>query len=467
MIHDKMEAELQGKGHLELAKEFAYEYLNQVEQMDAFPQLEALNGLIHFEEELPVESTPAEAILETLHQYGSPATNGQVAGRYFGFVNGGIVPAALGVKWLSDAWDQNGGLFFTSPINSKLEQVCEQWLKSLFGLPDETVAGFVSGTSMANLSALCAARYQLLKNQGWDINQDGLVGAPPIRILAHQQVHSSIKKTLAMLGFGYNNIEWLPSDDQGRLIVSALPTLDNSCLILLQAGNVNTGAFDPFDAVCELAENTGAWIHIDGAFGLWAAATTKLKALTKGMERADSWAVDGHKTLNTPYDCGIVLCRHEDVLISALQATGSYLVYSENRDPILYGPEMSKRARAIELWATLKSLGRSGVDEMVTQFHELAKAIAQKLTEHNFEIINEVAFNQVLVRMPKEQATKALLANIQKSGTIWLGGSTWEDKPAIRISICSWKTTMADIEQAVATFVAARTALKESINSLP
>ena len=461
MIHQKMEAELQGKDHLELAKKFAYEYLTQVQQMDAFPQADALAGLKHFDEALPKESTPAEDILKILHEYGSPATNGQVAGRYFGFVNGGIVPAALGAKWLSDAWDQNGGLFFTSPINSKLEQVCEQWLISLFGLPKETVAGFVSGTSMANLSALCAARYQLLKNQAWDINQDGLAGAPPIRILAHRQVHSSIKKTLAMLGYGYNNIEWLPADEQGRLIVSALPKLDHTCLILLQAGNVNTGAFDPFETVCELAQGTGAWIHIDGAFGLWAAATSELKVLTKGMERADSWAVDGHKTLNTPYDCGIVLCRHEEVLINALQATGAYIVYSENRDPILYGPEMSKRARGIELWATMKSLGRNGIDEMVTQFHILAKAIAQKLAKQGFEIVNEVVFNQVLVRLPKAEATQALLTNLQKSGVIWLGGTTWQEQPAIRISICSWKTTMADIDRAVATFVAARTRLED------
>lgn len=452
-----MEGDFQKKDHLEQAKNYAYQYLEQVDQMDAFPQKEALAGLETFEETLAAEGSTAKDILHLLHQFGSPATNGQVAGRYFGFVNGSIVPAALGAKWLADAWDQNGGLFFTSPINSKLEQVCQQWLIDLFDLPAETVAGFVSGTSMANLSALCAARYQLLQNLGWDINQDGLAGAPPIRILAHRQVHSSIKKTLVMLGYGYNNIEWLPADEQGRLIVSELPDLDHSCLLLLQAGNVNTGAFDPFESICKLASEAGAWVHIDGAFGLWAAATQQLKYLTKGMSLADSWAVDGHKTLNTPYDCGIVLCRHEKVLVSALQATGAYLVYSENRDPILYGPEMSKRARAIELWATMKYLGRSGIDEMVMQFHLLAKDIAHKLAAYGFEIINEVVFNQVLLRLNTEEQTKILLAKLQASGTIWLGGTTCEEKPAIRISICSWKTTTADIDQAVATFVAART----------
>lgn len=453
MIHDQMEADFQSKAHLEQARKYAYAYLEQIDQMDAFPQEKALAGLQHFEENLPAERTPAATILKSLHQFGSPATNGQVAGRYFGFVNGSIVPAALGAKWLSDAWDQNGGLFFTSPINAKLEQICENWLKDLFRLPKETVAGFVSGTSMANLAALCAARYQLLKNLGWDINQEGLMGAPPIRILAHRQVHSSIKKTLAMLGYGHNNIEWLPADDQGRLLLSALPQLDHSCLVLLQAGNVNTGAFDPFEAVCQLAQVAGAWVHIDGAFGLWAAATQELQYLTKGMELADSWAVDGHKTLNTPYDCGIILCKHKATLISALQATGAYLVYSENRDPILYGPEMSKRARAIELWATLKYLGRSGIDEMVTQFHRLAKDIANKLSAHGFEIINEVVFNQVLVRLENEDRTKALLSYLQQSGTIWLGGTTWEGKAAIRISICSWKTKIEDIDRAVEVFV--------------
>lgn len=452
-----MEADFQKKAHLEQAKNYAYQYLDQIDQMDAFPQKEALAGLANFEEALPFAGDSAKAIIDLLHQYGSPATNAQVGGRYFGFVNGGTVPAALGAKWLADTWDQNGGLFFTSPINAKLEQVCEQWLKDLFGLPAETVAGFVSGTSMANLSALCAARYQLLRNLGWDINQNGLAGAPPIRILAHRQVHSSIKKTLVMLGYGYNNIEWLPADDQGRLVESALPELDNSCLLLLQAGNVNTGAFDPFELVCKRARSAGAWVHIDGAFGLWAAATQQLKYLTQGMELADSWAVDGHKTLNTPYDCGIVLCRHEQALVSALQATGAYLVYSENRDPILYGPEMSKRARAIELWATLKYLGKSGIDEMVTQFHLLAKDMAQKLSAKGFEVVNEVVFNQVLVRLEKETQTKALLTHLQNSGTIWLGGTTWEDKAAIRISICSWKTTIQDVDRAVAAFVSART----------
>ncbi|HFC29540.1 MAG TPA: aminotransferase class V-fold PLP-dependent enzyme, partial [Oceanospirillales bacterium] len=266
------------------------------------------------------------------------------------------------------------------------------------------------------------------------------------------QVHASVKKTLALLGYGINSIEWLPSDSQGRLLVEKLPKIDKTCLILMQAGNVNTGAYDDFDTVCNLANKVGAWVHIDGAFGLWAAASKSLSHLTKGIEKADSWAVDGHKTLNTPYDSGIILCKNSNALASAMQATGDYIVYSENRDPLLYTPELSKRSRAIELWATMKYLGKSGMDKMISNFHDHAKYLEKELKLLGFEIINDVVFNQVLVAYKNDEQTKQITSFIQNSGECWLSGSLWQGRTVIRISICSWATTKNDIDKTIKLF---------------
>ncbi len=447
-----MLTELKEKEIFNQGRTYAFEYLDGIETMDAFPSPSNRQKLTAFDEPLPENPTAAREIIHQLHTFGSAATVAQLGGRYFGFVNGSAVPAALGAKWLSDVWDQCGGLYNTSPINAKLEAVCERWLVDIFGLPPETVAGFVSGTSTANLCAVSAARFHLLKRLGWDINRQGLNGAPPLRIIAHPQIHASIKRTLAILGYGYDNVTWVPSDSEGRMVVDELPELDERCLVLLQAGNANTGSYDDFAAVCHRANQVGAWVHIDGAFGLWAAASESLAHLTQGMEKASSWAVDGHKTLNTPYDCGIVLCRHPEALITAMQASGEYLVYSDQRDPILYTSEMSKRARAIELWATMKYLGKEGIDEMVTTFHTLARQLAHGLREIGFQVINEVVFNQVMVALEDETHTKQVVAHIQQSGECWLGGSVWNNKAVIRISICSWRTGEHDINQTIELF---------------
>lgn len=440
-----MKLQLQSKELFERARINAFKYMDNIEDMRVFPDQKSLDKLEHFDEPLQAKSADPFKVLQSLQHFGSPATTAQTGGRYFGFVDGGAVPVSLAAKWMSDVWDQCGGLYVISPINGKLEMVCEAWLKQVLGLPDSTVAGFVSGTSMANLSALCAARYHLLKKLDWDLNANGMYGAPPIRILAHEQVHASVKKTLAILGFGSQNIEWLPSDDQGRLELDSLPKMDNSCLVLLQAGNANTGAFDNIDWVCDQANAAGAWVHVDGAFGLWAAACKELRHLTKGLDKADSWAVDGHKTLNTPYDSGIVLCKHPDSLITALQANGEYIIYSD-RDPMLYGPEMSKRSRAIELWATMKYLGTQGIDDMVMGFHKHALRLASNLEQLGYRVLNDVVFNQVLIDCDDPDKTEAAVAYIQASGKAWLGGTTWKGYPAIRISICSWMTTDEDID---------------------
>ncbi|MEL6917140.1 MAG: aminotransferase class V-fold PLP-dependent enzyme [Bacteroidota bacterium] len=455
-LQEQMFEELKEKKIFDQARSYAFSYADGIEEMQVYPSRENLERLAIFDEAFPDGQTSAENIIHRLHEYGSPATIAQTGGRYYGFVDGGAVPVSIATKWLSDFWDQCGGLYLTSPINAKLEAICENWLKEIFNLPDETVAGFVSGTSMANLSGLAAARFRLLHNQGWDVNARGLNGAPKIRVIAHAQVHASIKKTLAILGLGIETVEWLPSDDQGRLIVDKLPKLDNRCLLLLQAGNANTGAFDSFAEVCEKSRKAGAWVHIDGAFGLWAAASKTLAYLTQGMEHASSWSVDGHKTLNTPYDSGIVLCRDSEALVGALQTTGEYIIYSDQKDPILYGPEMSKRSRAIELWATMKYLGKSGIDKMVTGFHTRAKQLEEGLRNNGYTILNDVVFNQVLVACDTEELTKLTLQNIQNSGSVWCGGSTWLEKSVIRISVCSWATTKKDITTTIEVFKKAK-----------
>ena len=458
-LREKMQREQQLKEVFKQAQSYAFDYADKALQRNVYPSDQAITELDMFVEELPENSGDAESILKQLHRYGSPASVAQTGGRYFGFVNGGILPVTLATKWLTDFWDQNTALQVMSPITAKLEEVCEQWLKQLFGLPESTVAGFVSGTSSAIFCGLAAARYRIYKNHQWDFNQQGHNGAPPIRIIAGRQTHGAVVKAIALLGFGLDNIEWVEADNQGRIIPKKMPTLDNSCIVLLQAGNVNSGSFDPFQQICDAANAVNAWVHIDGAFGLWAGGTVQLKHLTEGMEKAHSWSVDGHKTLNTPYDSGILLCRDQEALVTALQATGAYLTscYSESRDGMLYTPEMSRRARAIELWAALKYLGRSGVDELVVGMHQRANEFAEQLKDAGFEILNDVVFNQVIVSPSDDEAiTQSIMDAIQQSGECWVGGSLWDGKKVIRISVCSWVTTPEDISRSVQAFIQAR-----------
>ena len=456
-LRDKMQREQQAKSLYDQAQRYAFEYSDEALVRNVFPSGQALSDLRHFDEGLPQHSGDAKAILDQLHQYGSPASIAQTGGRYFGFVNGGILPVSLATKLLTDFWDQNTALYAMSPITSKLEQVCEEWLRQLFGLPDTTVAGFVSGTSSAIFCGLAAARYRIFKNHDWDFNKLGHSGAPPIRVIASSQTHGAVVKAIALLGFGVDNIEWVDCDDQGRIIPGAMPVLDNSCIVLLQAGNVNSGAFDPLQEICDNANAVDAWVHIDGAFGLWAGGTKRLAHLTEGMEKAHSWSVDGHKTLNTPYDSGILLCRDKDALVMALQASGAYLNFSDNRDGMLYTPEMSRRARAIELWAALEYLGSDGVDELVYGLHERAVEFAAELKSAGFKVLNDVVFNQVIVApSDNDETTQSILEAIQQSGECWMGGSVWQGKKIIRISVCSWVTSEQDISRSVQAFIQAR-----------
>jgi glutamate/tyrosine decarboxylase-like PLP-dependent enzyme len=462
-LQEKMFSEMADKTIFNKAKEYAYSYADSALDRNVFPLEKAISNLVHFDEIMPEDKTDPDSIIEQLHNFGSPATVSQIGGRYFGLVNGGVIPVSLATKWLTDFWDQNTPLYITSPITSKLETVVESWLKKLFGLPSNVVAGFVSGTSMAIFCGLAAGRYKIFSKNNWDINKNGLNDAPKIRIVAGKSTHGTVLKAVALLGLGIDNIEWVNVDKQGRIIPELIPQLDENTILILQAGNVNSGAFDDFETIIKKANKANSWVHIDGAFGLWASGTKRLEHLTKGFEKANSWSVDAHKTLNAPYDSGILLCSDKDALVNALQANGSYIIYSEQRDGMLFTPEMSRRARVIELWATLKYLGMNGVDELVFGLHERAVQFAKELKEKGFDIKNDVVFNQVLVACETEEITNNTITNIQESLECWVGGAVWKNESVIRISVCSWATTKEDITRSVNAFVLARKKSHEDV----
>ena len=445
--------EMKDKALLNKAQQYSFEYIDEVFDRNVFPTKEALHNLSNFDEDLLEESKRGEDILSQLNTYGKPATVATLGGRYFGFVTGSALPIGLAAKHLATYWDQAPAMQVLSPIGSKLESVVEKWLIDLFNLPTRASAGFVSGTSSANLCGLAAARYRVLKNQNWDVNRQGLLNAPKIRIVAGRHAHSTVLKAIGILGLGQDTIEWVDVDSQGGILVNEIPDLDCSTIVILQAGNVNSGAFDDFNTICTKAQIAGAWVHIDGAFGLWAQAVSHLKHLTKGIEKANSWAVDGHKTLNTPYDCGIVMCEDSEAMTAALHMTGSYIIQSAERDGMFYTPEMSRRARIIELWATLKYLGKEGIDEMILNMHERAKQFATEIESvQGFTIDNDVVFNQVIVRCESDAITEQVLKNVQELRECWAGGSVWFGNKVIRVSVCSWATTPEDITRSVKSF---------------
>jgi len=461
-LQREMNRQLEEKKLLEQAKKYAFDYFDRVCEMDAVPAKENRLLLSAFDEAVPDGPHSPEETLALLQDAGQPNLSAQGGGRYFGFVNGGILPVSLAARWMADAWDQNAALSVMSPLAAKLEEVCERWLVDLLGFPEGTAAGFVSGSSTATLCALAVARDALLLRQGWDVRARGLYGAPVIRVVLGEQAHSSVIKALSLIGMGKENVVLAPVDAQGRIDPARLPDLDGNTLLILQAGNVNGGAFDPFEPLCARARACGAWVHVDGAFGLWAAACQDTKPLTNGMSLADSWSCDAHKTLNAPYDNGIVFCRNRDALVQTMQATGSYLLYGEERDGMLYTPEMSRRARGIELWAALRSLGRSGVDALVSQLCARARYFSQLLCSRGFRVFNDVVFNQLVVACDTPEETKATLAEIQASGVCWCGGAVWQNEPVIRVSVCSWRTTLTDVELSVAAFTSARERARQS-----
>jgi len=459
-IQKKMLSEFMDYSIYEKALKMGHEYLTNAMERHIFPYDEAITALENFNEPFPGISSSSQTILNLLKQYGEQATLPHIGGRYFGFVIGSVIPASLSAKIMSAFWDQCPAMEVLSPLGSKLETVVENWLKDIFSLPEECVAGYVSGTSSAIFCGLAAARFKILQKKGWDVNNKGLFGAPEIRIVAGKQAHSTVIKAVSLLGFGKDNIEWVDVDSQGRIIPEKIPELDKTSILLLQAGNVNSGAFDDFNSICVKAKNQGAWIHIDGAFGLWAQASDTLKYLSEGCWDADSWSVDCHKTLNTPYDSGVVICRDKEALIDALHMSGAYIVAGKGRDGMLYTPEMSRRAGIFEIWSALKFLGKTGLEQMISGFHERAVQFKEELTKAGFDIVNDVVFNQVLVRCETDELTIQTLKNIQKLRVCWCGGSKWENRDVIRLSICSWVTTKKDVSLSVKSFIQARNLAK-------
>lgn len=453
--------QLHDKSLFKQAQQGAFSYLDEMFCLPVVPDPQACEALKQFEEPLPEQLTSPETLIQTLTDVGNQTVVNQNTGRYFGFVNGGALPVSLAAKWLCDVWDQNAALQIMSPLAAKLEQQCQNWLVELFNLPKQTVAGLVGGTSVATLCGLAAGRYRQYQKLGWNFDKEGMMGAPKLRIVLGRQTHGTVLKALKLLGFGENALEWVDCDAQGRMRVEALPQLNANCLLILQAGNVNSGAFDDFSALCALAKKAQAWVHVDGAFGMWAAASARFDKQTKSIEMADSWSVDGHKTLNTPYDCGVVLCADPPALTHALQQQGSYIQFSDNRDSMVFTPDMSRRARGIELWASMKYLGRRGIEELVDMLHQNAQYFASQLTSNGFEVLNQVVFNQVIVRCSNDALTQATLDNIQASGKCWCGGSLWQGMRVIRVSVCSWATTKNDIDASVQVFIASRQEAKQ------
>ncbi|MCB9135293.1 MAG: aspartate aminotransferase family protein [Anaerolineales bacterium] len=411
------------------------------------PDPDAIRALTGLDEPLPQHPTDPETILAQLDELGSPATVTSAGGRYFGFVTGSDLPAALAANWLAAAWDQNAALGVMSPIAAKLEELSTRWLVDLLGFPPETVAGFVTGATMANFTCLAAARHALLEKHGWNVETQGLFGAPEIKVVVGEEVHASLLKALGMLGLGRERVIRVPVDDQGRMRADFLPLLDDRTLVCIQAGNVNTGAFDPAQEICEQAHKAGAWIHVDGAFGLWALACPPRAHLARGVPDADSWAVDAHKWLNVPYDSGIAFCRHPDALRAAMTVLAPYLLPTARPEPSHFTPEMSRRARGIEIWAALKSLGRTGLAELIEHNCQLATRFADGLRARGHTVLNEVVLNQVLVSFGDAETTTRIITELQAEGTFWAGSTVWQGHTAMRISVSSWATTEADVDR--------------------
>jgi glutamate/tyrosine decarboxylase-like PLP-dependent enzyme len=441
------------KSLLSTTSDYAAAYLASLHERSVIPRDEAIAGLQQLDGPLPEHSSAPAQVMRQLHALGGPATVASAGGRYFGFVTGGSLPSALAASWLASAWDQNGCLAVMSPVSAKLEQITQNWLVELLQLPPGTVCGFGTGATMANFTALAAARHALLKRAGWDVEADGLFGAPPLKVVVGEEVHVSLLKALSLLGLGRERVIRVAADTQGRMRADALPELDDKTIVCIQAGNVNSGAFDPAAQIAAAAQPAGAWVHVDGAFGLWAAATPGLTHLTTGLDLADSWATDAHKWLNVPYDSGLVFCRQPELLQAAMAASAANLVQGDSREPCHYVPEMSRRARAIEIWAALSSLGRSGVAALIERCCRHARRFAEGLQAAGYEILNDVVLNQVMVTFGADDKTTRVIAGVQKEGTCWCGGTVWHGRAAMRISVSSWATTDDDVERSLAAII--------------
>jgi glutamate/tyrosine decarboxylase-like PLP-dependent enzyme len=431
----------------------AVRYREELATRSVVPTSDALQQLTRLDEPLPDGPTEAQQVLRLLDEIGSPATVASAGGRYFGFVIGSALPATVAANWLATAWDQDSGMQVAAPIVAALESVCARWLIELFSLPASTGVGFVTGATMANFTGLAAARHALLRREGWDVEKQGLFGAPTIDVIVGDEVHVSVLKALSLLGLGRERVHRVPTDGHCRIRPDRLPRTEGPTIICAQVGHVGTGACDPMSDICARAREMNAWVHVDGAFGMWAAAAPARAHLVQGLTGADSWATDGHKWLNVPYDSGIVFVRNAAHLRGAMSVTAAYLTQGEGRQPDEYVPELSRRARGVEVWAALKSLGRQGLADLVERCCRHATYFAEGLRSAGYEVWNEVVLNQVLVSFGSDETTRRVVAELQNDGTCWCGGTTHRGRAAMRISVSSWATTTDDCERSLAAML--------------
>ena len=449
---------------LERAAELAIAYRETLDDRQVRPAatIEELRRALDVP--LPEGPTDPVEVIETLARDSDPGLTQTGGGRYFGFVVGGAVPAALAADWLAAAWDQNAGLALLAPSASVAEEVAGAWLGDLLDIPAGASFALVTGCQMAHATALVAARHHVLAAAGHDVERDGLAGAPAIRVVAGAKRHGTVDRALRFVGLGTACVREVPSDGQGRTVVEGLSEVlaesDAPTIVIAQLGEVNTGACDDVEAIADACQGTGAWLHVDGAFGLWAAASPSLRHLTAGSSRADSWATDAHKWLNVPYDVGIVFCAHPESHRAALGIRSVYLTHSDpeaGRDPLDWTPEHSRRARGFSTYAAIRSLGRSGIAELVEATCARARALAEALAElPGCKILNEVVLNQVLFRFEDDEATDAFVAAVQEAGEVWLGGTVWDGRRAVRLSVSCWQTSEDDVVRAARAFAAAR-----------
>jgi glutamate/tyrosine decarboxylase-like PLP-dependent enzyme len=446
---------------LDLTASIAAQFLGSLDERPVFPRVSADELRAALGGPIPEGPTDPRLVIAQLGEAADPGIVAIPSGRYFGFVIGGAVPAALAADWLTSTWDQNAGLYVAGPSASVVEEITGGWLKELLGIPAHASFAFVTGCQMAHVTALAAARLHVLRGGGWDVNRDGLTGAPRVRVLVGAKVHVTVTRALRLLGLG--SPEVVAADSQGRIVVDALrerlADAAGPTIVCAQAGEVNTGSFDPLPAVADAAREAGAWLHLDGAFGLWARVSPSLAHLAAGSELADSWATDAHKWLNVPYDSGLAFCAHPDVHRAAIGTQAEYLIHADEgtvRDQMDWTPEFSRRARGFTVYAALRSLGRSGVAELVERTCAHARRFARELEQlPGCEVLNDVVLNQVLFRFDSDERTDEVLRQVQESGEAWLGGTTWDGRRAIRISVSNWQTSEDDVGRTLAAFEAA------------
>jgi glutamate/tyrosine decarboxylase-like PLP-dependent enzyme len=438
---------------LNLAAERALHYIQNVPGRNVGPSEAAVAALAGLHEPFPASPGEPSEIIARLDEIGSAATTTNTGGRYFGFVNGGMLPTALAAHWLAGAWNQNVTLRAMSPIGAELEEVVLGWICQALGLPADCAGGLVSCATTASFTGLVTARQALLERAGWNVTEDGMFGAPPIEVVVGGEAHASVLKALSLAGFGRKRVTIVEADSQGRMRPDKLPKLSQRTIVCIQAGNVNTGAFDPATEICEVAKKQGAWVHVDGAFGLWARVSPKYEHLARGFEQADSWATDAHKWPNVGYDSGVVIVRDGASLRASMGIRAAYLEPGSRREPLHHTPDSSRRARAVELWAALKSLGRQGLCALIERTCTHAQRFAHALREAGFEVLNDVVINQVLVSFGTPEMTRKAIHRIQEDGTCWCGGTVWQGKTAMRISVSSWATTEADVERSLAAMI--------------